>query len=557
MKSIGADLRDARIIKALSINDASRMTRISQVWLGKMESEDFEDFPGETYLIGFLRRYAEFLGLSGEEMVNRYHRMRLAEQPAPIAELLKPDRSIAVRRALAIIVAIIIVIGGGGYAIFRFVPIDLSAIAALVRSAPSPQTEDAPTTETPANIIDAPPPDPLPNQYRLEGEPLEQSFREGDIILAPLEDSEYQIRLAEIGRRIAFLTPAGIVYMSEGERTEIDFNSDAVYDLAITATLFRRELSPPTAMLLFERLDIAVEPEGVAASGASGSIASEATIGVDASNQFNQIAQTVATAPSRPSAPLQPSAPTQQPSTPQPSTPPTIEQISAAIPPAVEPLTQSFDNVPPTPPNSSLASIETPPSSPILPTSPVSIAPTTPAENISQTPPSEALPAAALPEIPVPGSLFDVDIPSQIPIAPLAESIADSSSVPLLPRSSSLAAEQSSQTPSNLSSQIDQYTITEFPGDSSFPVTITIQDATLVHYQLDGGPQRELFYDENQVVTLNPQNEIRIWTPNAGAIDVRILDQTIYIAEDGEVAAALIRKQNRDNRQYLEFVTLY
>ena len=67
-KTIGEILRAAREEKKLTIEQVNRETRISVQTLRSLERDDFGAFPSETYLKGFLRNYADFLGLDGNTL---------------------------------------------------------------------------------------------------------------------------------------------------------------------------------------------------------------------------------------------------------------------------------------------------------------------------------------------------------------------------------------------------------------------------------------------------------------------------------------------------------
>ncbi|MCX7353656.1 MAG: helix-turn-helix domain-containing protein [Alphaproteobacteria bacterium] len=68
----GALLVDARKRKGLSIADAFGALRIRQVYLEAIEQGRLSDLPGVAYALGFVRTYAEYLGLDGNEIVRRF-----------------------------------------------------------------------------------------------------------------------------------------------------------------------------------------------------------------------------------------------------------------------------------------------------------------------------------------------------------------------------------------------------------------------------------------------------------------------------------------------------
>ena len=94
MESIGDKLRVEREQKGLSIEQIARDTNIAKRYLEALEIEDFSVFPGDPYLIGFLRNYAEYLGIDPEEMVLLYKNFTIQSQPVPMDELLERKRPV-------------------------------------------------------------------------------------------------------------------------------------------------------------------------------------------------------------------------------------------------------------------------------------------------------------------------------------------------------------------------------------------------------------------------------------------------------------------------------
>ena len=93
MESIGEKLRQARESRKISIKDVVKETNISAVYLQALEEEKFDKFPSETYLIGFLRTYAEFLKLDVDAIVQAYKGYKIGESATPLEELTKPTKS--------------------------------------------------------------------------------------------------------------------------------------------------------------------------------------------------------------------------------------------------------------------------------------------------------------------------------------------------------------------------------------------------------------------------------------------------------------------------------
>ena len=84
MFEIGSSLREARLRQALDLNDAEQATKIRSKYLRALEDERFDLLPAETYVKGFLRSYAEYLGLDGQLYVDEYNsRYVTGEDEAP------------------------------------------------------------------------------------------------------------------------------------------------------------------------------------------------------------------------------------------------------------------------------------------------------------------------------------------------------------------------------------------------------------------------------------------------------------------------------------------
>src|SRR5947209_1879300 len=73
MFEIGTSLREARLRKQVDIVQAEQGTKIRAKYLRALEDEQFELLPAQTYVKGFLRSYAEYLGLDGQLYVDEYN----------------------------------------------------------------------------------------------------------------------------------------------------------------------------------------------------------------------------------------------------------------------------------------------------------------------------------------------------------------------------------------------------------------------------------------------------------------------------------------------------
>ena len=72
MESYGEILKNKREEKNLELNKIAREISIEERFLKGLEDEDSGVFPGEAYLIGFLKNYSNFLELDTEYLLKLY-----------------------------------------------------------------------------------------------------------------------------------------------------------------------------------------------------------------------------------------------------------------------------------------------------------------------------------------------------------------------------------------------------------------------------------------------------------------------------------------------------
>ena len=69
---IGADLRAGRVRLGQDIADLANKLRIRSEHLVAIEQGRFSDLPAPVYAVGFVRTYAEYVGLNGEDAIRRF-----------------------------------------------------------------------------------------------------------------------------------------------------------------------------------------------------------------------------------------------------------------------------------------------------------------------------------------------------------------------------------------------------------------------------------------------------------------------------------------------------
>lgn len=83
MFEIGNSLREARLRQGLDLAEIEQATKIRSRYLRALEEEQFELLPAQTYVKGFLKAYADQLGLDGDLYVEEFN-SRYATEEEPV-----------------------------------------------------------------------------------------------------------------------------------------------------------------------------------------------------------------------------------------------------------------------------------------------------------------------------------------------------------------------------------------------------------------------------------------------------------------------------------------
>lgn len=241
MKSYGELLRETREGKNLDISTVSRDTTIDTTLIKAMEEETESVFPGESYLTGFLRNYAEYLGLDPSEVLALYHNKTLQESPVPTALLARESRRGVV---IAVILSVVFAAAvAGGIVYYK------------MKKADSTGEEIEDTSDK-------------PRQFILGDSPLKERLYKGDQILVPIalsaassgqnsstelnrrsqtadesgkasdeeEESEKSYVILTVSSTVVSLgidTPVGTIRTELSDESEIDIDGDGKGDIIV------------------------------------------------------------------------------------------------------------------------------------------------------------------------------------------------------------------------------------------------------------------------------------------------------------------------------------
>jgi cytoskeletal protein RodZ len=246
MESLGEKLKSAREERGYSIEQVARDTNIARRFIIALEEEDFDQFPGDTYLLGFLRNYSEYLGLDPSRMSSLYKNMQLQEQPAPMEELIErrrgPSRTVLLIAALAVLL-----LAGGGAAYYFFV------MGGPEKAAQAGAEE---TEETEAETGEV--------SYEMTEEILERRFGEEEVIGVRFGESLVKVKVLEIGESIRLRFPAGTASFTLGDERPVDLDGDGTDDIRLG--VYDIDSQSGTAVLRFDRSLVSRQGQTAAAA---------------------------------------------------------------------------------------------------------------------------------------------------------------------------------------------------------------------------------------------------------------------------------------------------
>lgn len=304
-QELGACLQTAREACGLSLEAVTERTRIRRACLQAFETGNYEPLPAPAYAVGFLRQYADLLGLDAEQTVKDYRRISQFGCESCSGQPLSKGGGVEIasgkrqrsRLWLWIIMAVAAV--SAGAVVFHMAktsrsasPLDTatsveavrpSADAAPVESQASPvesrieaaETKVAPAESQAEQVAETPDSSRLSGDLSNANEPVHDAGEQGQVFRFPVSEGGSVFRLASQGGGWVELEadgrplqnydmqPGASVEWTIGAFAEIRFDIPG----GVQAWLDGGELSLPDACTLFLGKP---GPEGDATSAGNG-----------------------------------------------------------------------------------------------------------------------------------------------------------------------------------------------------------------------------------------------------------------------------------------------
>src|SRR6185312_474253 len=167
--TVGEILRSQRQAHGISLEEIATILRIRPAFLSALEQGRHDLLPGSTYAIGFVRTYADHLGLDGVALVNQFKREAAGIDrrttltfPSPA-----PDGRVPGFWPLSVAVLALLVIAGGWYVLrgdLTPLPPRVAAVPERLAPPPPPPLPAGIEAEAPAAAASGEMPAPSPSE---------------------------------------------------------------------------------------------------------------------------------------------------------------------------------------------------------------------------------------------------------------------------------------------------------------------------------------------------------------------------------------------------------
>jgi len=108
----GSVLQKARQDLRLAPEDVAQILHLSSKQIVALEQDDYKNLPGPTYVRGYLRSYAQLLGLSPEKIVESYNALTIPSKPLALPQSAPPPQVTSdhrlVKAATTVVAAIVL-----------------------------------------------------------------------------------------------------------------------------------------------------------------------------------------------------------------------------------------------------------------------------------------------------------------------------------------------------------------------------------------------------------------------------------------------------------------
>ena len=243
MESYGELLKTTRESKQIDLDRASREISIEKRYLAGLEAEDNAVFPGEAYMVGFLKNYADYLELDSEFILKLYRNKQIQESPLPQG-LYEPHKPRYFLPAIIIPSVLLVAV--------------VAVVLTLLVLKKKNNIEDGVVVSSGVKN----------RQYELSDKKFTQRVYKGDQLFIPTEnDGKIILTVRDTLSAFGIDTPSGVFYIELAEESELDINGDNASDMIVyVSDISSTDESRGAEVSILLRHGVAVEPAAVVAA---------------------------------------------------------------------------------------------------------------------------------------------------------------------------------------------------------------------------------------------------------------------------------------------------
>ena len=208
MESYGELLKSARETKNLDYETVERETSIIRKFLEGLENEDNSAFPGEAYMLGFMRNYAEYLGVSPDAVLTLYKNKVLQESPVPEAWLARERPKYLVP----------LIVGAAALLLSLCIVGIVTLTRRLKPSEPDNVVLDKSFTA---------------KKYEISDTVFTGRLYTGDKLIYPAKDGEIILTVSKTLSSLGIDAPVGTLLTELAEESELDVDGDGKTDFVV------------------------------------------------------------------------------------------------------------------------------------------------------------------------------------------------------------------------------------------------------------------------------------------------------------------------------------
>lgn len=217
MRELGEYLRNERLRRGYSLRDVQEQTKIRMRYLEAIESGEFQHIAAEVYIKGFLRSYAEAIGLNGWDVVARYQGLKSQLEDETEEETPRRAPRRTTRPSFKSVLFVLLLVGG---LVYLFGPRSEPALEEPIPEEPTPavEMEQPPLPEVTVEesfsfspveipeedpIVEPAPPVPA-EEPELPEEPLEEELPRISFVLEVAVEEKCWFEVHADGKRLVY-----------------------------------------------------------------------------------------------------------------------------------------------------------------------------------------------------------------------------------------------------------------------------------------------------------------------------------------------------------------